>query len=1002
MLAGMQAASSLNALHQRIADYLLVLKSCRDGPVYLVEAAAVSAEELHLVRTGLSAFPVRSDWWRARYLPLLVTAADYGYSYLGPNTGFWEPLGEQLGRPISIEDRCALSGLFELAAREHGAAKPNMSPWAEHFCHIAWPIANAILPLDLQVPLADSISRLETTLARDTPPAATHEALESVAPSGVGARYLHWLKDDRLVHEVALALLGGGAESWLDPSFLTRMRADVQGNAAAHMKLEIGRVRQQDLAHSPRDRTATAHRPAESVLAGQLQLFVTRSGEPTLHVEFPPLSERGLEAARLAPTRVRLWGLGSPTRVERVFSSVPAPLRLAEFPLPSTPLILNEDLEGVSSQLADELRTYSLQIELPLIFTEADQGSRYLEWSGGSSLSGTVLVLSGLTPPEAVERVELGVIAGAPCIRVDADNTAVLAWLEELGAADQRTRWCEWVGGPHATTRAGVRIHAADPAVLGALAEGQLLAGEESAALAAGHLISLPIGSSDLSLREEHDHASRGIRVMRGAPSRVVVAQVDLHGRMTIDGLLAGDLAVNLRGDPRLQDLSLDLELEAGGARLVVRRFPVDSLPATITLTPARLAMDELDRERTSTAEIVLVRACLQGLAGIEVELAHDTAGFTWEDVPGGPVALTEAEALPLQVAAGERPLKFTAPEEAPQGSAVTLYLPRGSTHTALMGRCFSTVAEDLAWRGPERPCLVRRARTHDDEAGLIEVISGYLCWSNASAPRPDVDARRAQVAAGLGAWAVELSCGSEWIERETAALEGAVSDAWAGLLAVCKDASGDGRWVGFDEYVDSQLTQPERDLFERVLEARLRAEVPDLADLMAAPPLSEVASDALCSSFNEAYRDLADRCEGSAPRDLSPDVFNSSAEWTNAVLLAKGRLEFAPLGEMLWPRGGVESLTDFEYRGATLEAVAEVVSRWTVAFRPALQGTSWARDEVLTALLLWRSPRQAAARSWIEVCRRLLRDRGVSRAVRYAALRQARGATGTEEARCA
>jgi len=84
-------------------------------------------------------------------VPLLVCAiaSEIGFRFEGVGTVFWARLSDALGLPITTSQRQTIGDIFDTLATRYKLVRPSESAFSTHFSIISWPIANALLPLDL-------------------------------------------------------------------------------------------------------------------------------------------------------------------------------------------------------------------------------------------------------------------------------------------------------------------------------------------------------------------------------------------------------------------------------------------------------------------------------------------------------------------------------------------------------------------------------------------------------------------------------------------------------------------------------------------------------------------------------------------------------------------------------------------------------------------------------------------------------------------------------------
>lgn len=90
--------------------------------------------------------------------PLLIcaVAAEIGFRFEGVGTVFWAKFSDALGLGVTMAQRQRIAEIYEMQAKRYDLSRPSDSAFSSHFSIIAWPIANALLPVDL----VGAVSRL--------------------------------------------------------------------------------------------------------------------------------------------------------------------------------------------------------------------------------------------------------------------------------------------------------------------------------------------------------------------------------------------------------------------------------------------------------------------------------------------------------------------------------------------------------------------------------------------------------------------------------------------------------------------------------------------------------------------------------------------------------------------------------------------------------------------------------------------------------------------------
>ena len=131
----------------RLATQFRMLKERRGAAraVFGLEHG-LSADEVRDLSNGVSSW-ITSPAERSRHwLPLVVHASEVAYAYAGDE--YWQSFASRTpGWDHAWRHEVRAS--FQRFAKEYGGPTPH-GRWADWFTIICWPIANAILPKDLQ------------------------------------------------------------------------------------------------------------------------------------------------------------------------------------------------------------------------------------------------------------------------------------------------------------------------------------------------------------------------------------------------------------------------------------------------------------------------------------------------------------------------------------------------------------------------------------------------------------------------------------------------------------------------------------------------------------------------------------------------------------------------------------------------------------------------------------------------------------------------------------
>ncbi|MDR1925238.1 MAG: hypothetical protein LBQ66_12785 [Planctomycetaceae bacterium] len=262
--------TTLNNYQTKLEQHFQLLYKKRQGSyVYLLEHP-FSKEELavlvDLVKTKLRLSWQGIECLKSVYFPILILATETGYKYRGNGTGFWKEFARQIGlSDINIKDREIISERFDFVAGRYHIAQPLNTTWATTYRHIAKPITNAILPLDIRLPLLESLEQL-LQYSNFDPKNLVDQllSLRENIPSRT-KRYTDWISASPIVTPLVLALINEEE----NPTFLTaetleRIRHDIELDKKANSILRKirgetakRRLSQHTKNHEPQKRTTT-------------------------------------------------------------------------------------------------------------------------------------------------------------------------------------------------------------------------------------------------------------------------------------------------------------------------------------------------------------------------------------------------------------------------------------------------------------------------------------------------------------------------------------------------------------------------------------------------------------------------------------------------------------------------------------------------------------------------------------------------------------------------
>jgi hypothetical protein len=205
-----------------------ILSQGTERPIFALEHGLNENESQDLVeqlKEHVSATgPAERHW-----LVWVVYAAEIGYTFAGDQ--YWQTFAAALPGWNRDDDRDFIKSSFLRFKKEFRAAEPS-GAWAKNFTIICWPIANAILPKDLQRHLAGvlfEISHLFSPALLGDPLALG--ALIEAHSEWTNSRFRQFAQQHALLGRIASALLQSEFISDLQlisPATLTRITQDLQ------------------------------------------------------------------------------------------------------------------------------------------------------------------------------------------------------------------------------------------------------------------------------------------------------------------------------------------------------------------------------------------------------------------------------------------------------------------------------------------------------------------------------------------------------------------------------------------------------------------------------------------------------------------------------------------------------------------------------------------------------------------------------------------------------
>lgn len=991
-------------VHRNLDERYRSLRDSRKGPVFFIEHGLSEEEVDNLVADvcqSLDAHPLESGWWHSKSLPLIVSATEVGYRYRGSGTDFWPALEVKFGVHISVSDRKRIRDLFAKASKAYRGVKPPVTPWAEAFHFIAWPITHALVPLEFHRLLALTLANLRVnvvSLSDDD----LYRAIKLAAYSS-SSRFSTFLKDAALVVAVTRILMGGNCPE-LCSEVMQRISKDISADQVARRGVAAARRFQQTV------QKPTKPQAFQSSISGSLQLR-RHDGSMLLEAVFPPvqaaLQSRLRRALRRRRYAAHLWGISARVPSEQLLSGLPFIVKLPSVPPDGAELIPSLDQVGLDQDLREVLSSFALDISPPLLFGIASGEELLGRRVRGPNISGHrkywLLSRSNEGPKDCPV---LGEVGPYICHLLDPEEDTAFDVLTGLGFQVRFGISVGFAGAPPLDREAPVPVFVAGDQRLvvpqHVPPEGlRVQVGEEEVHLTGDEVVSVIVERGDQTLRVSAGDESREF-VFHGNSSHRITAPVTCSvtprtDTMSVQALLRGSLGFAIECFAPLKGVELTAVIEFGG-RMLHATAPLGPLPCSVSSDqePFATLLDDKTRGLLAQAPSLALRLSVGHLCTYSLVLEQRVGPCWWQyaedgeaklesevgDISYGSVAATDPTAPPVSgliSALNETRLL------APIGLDVSEYGGAAQFNTLCVAPNRARIEAPFI----KKPRLVRRLRAGNGALGLEDLVESYLRWTLAESRTLIAEMRRRQVSELLDGWFAELCCGEEWGRRE-AALGGA--DPWEAFFKVC-----DGTGFGRDSYV--KLSREDETEVTRIAIREIRRVQPDLW-VRVGPPCDLEADDydAFDMAFAHAYRELADKYIKQGRDDLAEEIAEADPgeapdEWDTHLARVKPMVAIHPLAAMLLPSDSAHGLMSLEPSLMTLDELAEELFTWGRSARKALAGSVPSADTFKAILALWIEPEVAASLDWRSALDTALVERAVSRAARYLALRSRRGA---------
>lgn len=973
MKVTMSAFDELKKKHGEVASHISVLAPERaPHPVFIIEHGMGDAGLLQakdFLREAIERDPTLSSAkWNWSYLPLLAATAEVGYRYRGTGTDFWPVLERDLHVAAGASFRSALVRLFEQGHREFGIAKPGDSPWERHFPLIAWPISNAIVPLELQPQLAGALRQALRSGVSGNDPEALYQYLVNIAGGQAGRRFENWLKRTDVASEVMKRLLYPTSDGWLSREILDRIDRDLRKDAAGFRAI-----------HQARRITERKSRSVTSVPPARFVLSLNDLVPTHLLIRGPVLPEEVrrevADTFRSPGDRIRALGADQAVPLNTFLSGGLIAIGLTG-ELPSAPLCrdgeatdLNEAGEKMLAALQPKSTPYFLvgagKVEAQAIFPGEQLPFRSLviRWTttgGTSEPEFCWLSTEDKADAEVLRRAGFVVVAQRPRLLV---RGLPLPGVESKFAA----KFPVFALG--------------DSAVSAPRLDGDV--DPEFSMQVGRNLWSVFNPSCGEHRIEESNGGESSVSFEVVELSETEPADITLEPpRPTLADLESGNLSLRVTAPAALENVQVRLRLTAASMPPITTEGVLERVPAFIRGN-AKILQELRAHLFTHpvTSGVVKLRISVEGFRTKSVDLHPPVTRLSYDPESG----LWSAEDTPAE---GIRSVLATAnfpilTSERSETTGLRLVVADASDQDALPA---ALVLDDRKLKFEQQTCVIppvaREALNVPGHVGLVDLARSMIAWKLARCPNVVSDWHRTRVAAELETAITRTLCGDTWLELEQDLDLTILSS--HGALVHCAWR----RWLTRGDDLPFISTKSDRARLNGFLTRRFQDEVPDLSQALS--EWDDETAGNLDLAVIDAYDDLRRYHEDLGHETFEePDMSRPAHIWKAALQEARELSTLPMFKPLILPARRWNAIVSAMYAELTQDDLVDLLDSCHVdSFRRP--GFRWmGRAEIRTLLEFWLSPAGViASDDWAATLARALSDSQSARAIRYVVLR--------------
>ncbi|WP_448040521.1 hypothetical protein [Bradyrhizobium liaoningense] len=887
--------------------------------------------------------------------PLLTcaVAAEIGFRFEGVGTDYWAKFADAIGLSITMAQRAKVGDVFDSLARKYKISRPSESAFSAHFSIISWPIANALLPVDLVGAVARMMARAPMGALPGPGRAGNFQSLRAWAAAAEGARLVDWLRFEAPSGRVLAALLAENRGQLLSEASFTRLRNALASDQEAFFA-----------ARSARSRARTVRAPATaSPERGQLTLTREPSGM-RLFVTWPALSSALLDqarsTARSAAWRPRLWGKGGFLHPDAALGTGPFALALQAPPADDEASYPDASIVfGAGSDAAAMLAARTVDWSDRLFFDPNDDRTQAEQrFDPPAGQKGFVWIATKATTGPLQLR-QLGSVCGYFVYEANLADAANRDLLKREGMLTETVQTIlarhplDAIGAPRRTVRPDrpFLLYRTDEHVVDVKPQW------------------LPVDTRDPGVQ--------GLRVERAPRIDDAVVDVFLFERdAAFDALTQRRLQLRVESVFPLIDTEIVAELEIDG-RLIARGTErLATLPVTIPETSPLFAPLYEDRTRSKllNAGRGLLRIAVGRSVELSVSLERPLASVEWDD--NRPSLVGADIHSELVAASALRPHRFeqAAGIDRPVRGGAAFGLKLGDGRIADPVQIITSTTFDLSDLTAQFGNDVGLRRKYYQGRGVGDIARARAAWARGLCRSLSAVAVKGRVVRQFDEPLVIDLCGNTWWRSEQSSRASHTDPHGALLHAAIKHDLAT---------LPPGIEAEDHSIFWNAFRRQAMDRDPEWPRA-SEKPVGSSMDDALNAAFTETVIDLHEKGKLLEVDEDDCDFGSIDEDWEEAAAEALANVRRRGLVKLLVPSEGGRQLSHRPYADVSLAELAEDLSAWTKTW--ALPRGHLSAELAASALLLWLSP--AACDDVERVIHVLASDPFVARATRYAALR--------------